>query len=95
MSYEGSVECLCANGHYSSMDAYCDDLGKCRRCDSPIVWRHDVDQTNGECYDDDGEPIQCTHPWPLKKVGEEVEMREVRIPVFEIPSPGNPSCEKS
>ena len=44
--YEGSVQRICANGHYSHEDAYFEsDVCK---CGAKIVWSNGVDDTNGE-----------------------------------------------
>lgn len=46
MSYEGYKDCICANGHLTSQDAYEDH--PCVVCEAPIVWVNEIDQTNGE-----------------------------------------------
>lgn len=46
MSYEGSVQCICHNGHYSIQDCYTE--GDCPECRGGIAWRNDIDETNGE-----------------------------------------------
>jgi hypothetical protein len=85
VSYEGYVEWLCERGHKSTTDAYSDDPLKCS-CGARYVWRHAVDQTNGECYDDHGKPIASTPPYPLEEIG--TEERIVYVPIFRIPSEG-------
>lgn len=45
MSYEGYTEHLCSQGHYSTCDAYAENLS-CPICNAEIVWTHGVDQTN-------------------------------------------------
>lgn len=83
MSYEGFYEWLCAKGHYTATDAYQDDPEKCPRCSANIVWRHSVDQTNGEIEGDPG-----TMPYPLEQVGEETGVVTVRTPIYKIPNTG-------
>ena len=63
MSYEGSVEYLCAKGHRSVTDCHEDDLQVCR-CGEVITHRHAIDHTNGEDLDDPG-----TMPAPVEEVG--------------------------
>ena len=46
MSYEGYTQSLCEKGHLSCFDCW-DDQEKCR-CGEKIVWRNNVDQTNGD-----------------------------------------------
>jgi hypothetical protein len=48
MSYEGSVQNICANGHYSTQDTY-DDHNTCQ-CGAAFVWTNQVDETNCEEY---------------------------------------------
>jgi len=52
MSYEGSEEYLCKNGHlwggpslYGSADP-----GLCPDCKTPIVWSHSIDDTNCDAW---------------------------------------------
>lgn len=57
MSYEGYVQVLCANGHYSTYDCWDDPFGLgygeetvnpiCNVCGAKLVWRNGVDITNG------------------------------------------------
>jgi hypothetical protein len=52
MSYEGYSQVLCANGHLRSFDCWSDmgtleELGLCS-CSANFVYRHMVDETNGE-----------------------------------------------
>jgi len=48
MSYEGYQQCLCAKGHYRAFDAFFElEESKCS-CGAPIVFVHQVDQTNDE-----------------------------------------------
>lgn len=63
MSYEGSVEYLCANGHESGTDCYMDDLIVCR-CGAPITHRHAINHTNGEDPED-----PSTMPAPVEEIG--------------------------
>lgn len=84
MSYEGYVEYLCEKGHYFSFDCYDDpDKPACPRCGGPPVWKHSVDQTNGEVLDDSGKPYPETAPYPLEV--ERYILEVVRIPVYKIP----------
>lgn len=54
MSYEGYVQRLCEDGHYSTVEAYftSNDMDNCpvlvngNPCAKPIAWTNDVDQTN-------------------------------------------------
>lgn len=51
MSYEGFEQRLCANGHFTRIEAYeflYEDYEdqKCSLCDAPFVWRNSVNQTN-------------------------------------------------
>jgi hypothetical protein len=48
MSYEGYDQILCANGHFTTRDAYDDREDTCSFCGAEFVWRNDVDQTNCE-----------------------------------------------
>ena len=59
MGYSGFREYLCASGHYSTRDAYDDDLSKCPDCGGPLTHYHGVDQTNGY---DESEPYSCCAP---------------------------------
>lgn len=45
MSYEGRVQHICANGHYSETDAYMSGF-KCESCGQPSAWSNSVDDTN-------------------------------------------------
>jgi len=60
MSYEGSIQRLCKNGHYNVQDAmtamYCGDEEKCSLCGEKFVWENQVDETNGS-FDDEGKRI--------------------------------------
>ena len=48
MSYEGTVQRLCKNGHLDEVDCYDDsDKDRCQYCNELIVYRHGIDQTNG------------------------------------------------
>ena len=71
MSYEGTKQVLCHNGHYFEYDSY--DfvdlkLWSCDICGAPAEWHNSVDQTNGcycgcgKCIDglyEDGSPCKC------------------------------------
>jgi len=60
MSYEGSIQRFCKNGHYNVQDAmtamYCGDEKKCSLCGEKFVWENHVDETNGS-FDDEGKRI--------------------------------------
>lgn len=59
MSYEGYTQALCANGHEQTVQQY-DDRATCDLCSAKIVWRHEVDVTNG-CYcDGPSDPLKCS-----------------------------------
>jgi len=47
MSYEGFIQQICENGHFSGRDC-CDSNETCRICSGKIVWENEVDQTNWE-----------------------------------------------
>ena len=47
MSYEGTYQCLCKNGHQSFVDVYSHEK-ECCFCHTPFVWRQSIDETNGE-----------------------------------------------
>ena len=89
MSYEGSVEFLCKNGHHWDTDCYMEaDNELCPRCGEPKVWRHAIDETNGIQYDDSGNEMLHSVPWPLEVdhyeevvIPEHVESR----PIYKIP----------
>ena len=61
MSYEGYVERLCKNGHLRSFDCWEDNEETKCLCGEPFVFRHDVDQTNGDDPNDQG-----TMPFPFE-----------------------------
>ncbi len=48
MSYEGYIEYLCVNGHYTTSDCYDERVKKCPHCCGAIEYENSVDQTNGE-----------------------------------------------
>lgn len=59
MSYEGSIQYLCKNGHYYELDAgvfmggFADDEGlkkqlACPTCGEQPAWENSVDDTNGD-----------------------------------------------
>lgn len=52
MSYEGSTEYLCENGHYMCVDIYQDDIATCPQCKGALKWCHSIDETNGEVEGD-------------------------------------------
>ena len=47
MSYEGFTQALCANGHYQECDCHDNPVDPCPECGAEIVWRNEVDVTNG------------------------------------------------
>lgn len=49
MSYEGYVQQLCTNGHYSQADAYADGFA-CVDCGAEIAWTNAVDETNCDSF---------------------------------------------
>lgn len=69
MSYEGSVEYICENGHRTMTDCYA-EIERCRRCGSRFKWRHSIDETNGVIVDDPG-----TYPAATKQVRLDDEWR--------------------
>lgn len=66
MSYEGSQEWLCANGHYLMGSCWDAELTVCPRCHAPITHRHSIDETNGP---DESDP--STLPAPKEQIGTE------------------------
>lgn len=70
MSYEGSKEVLCANGHYWVVDCWDDDPETCDRCGAPITHTHAIDETNGPCSDD-----PSTLPAPKECIGQDDDWR--------------------
>lgn len=52
MSYEGYEQCICANGHYFTVNALSvvDYNPKCYSCNAKAVWTNSVDQTQGDEY---------------------------------------------
>jgi hypothetical protein len=86
VSYEGSVEYLCADGHYCVCDAYEDDLRWCRHCAKPITYCHSVDQTNGLITGDPGtQPapktqIRTDDAWRMDHYGTKYA---IRVPIYE------------
>lgn len=68
MSYEGYVQVLCANGHYSTYDCWDDpfviyddseETPICKVCGARLVWRNGVDTTNGCNFDDERGICDC------------------------------------
>lgn len=47
MSYEGSIQRLCKNNHYSIIDCYDEYDEEVCHCGEPFIWRNGVDLTNG------------------------------------------------
>ena len=48
MSYEGTVQRLCKNGHLEEVNCYNDSSkDRCEYCNELFVYRHGIDQTNG------------------------------------------------
>ena len=85
MSYEGYTEYLCENGHHWQVDAHAEnDDTACPRCKRPAVWSHNVDETNGIEFDEEGNPDPATVPYPLEVSGHEEVV--VRVPIYKIPS---------
>lgn len=86
MSYEGTVQVLCANGHYSECDhwGWAEDRldGKaavCCHCGAAIVWENEVDDTNG--FSDGYVSLDSFMVSPVVYVGETIVKRAVyRIP---------------
>ena len=70
MSYEGFTQALCTNGHYQECDCHDDPADPCPECGAAIVWRNEVDVTNGS-WDDDGNRIDGY-----------IEMRVANTPVM-------------
>lgn len=70
MSYEGSTEFLCANGHRSVVDCHDDDPEKCHWCGSPMTHVHSIDHTNGI---EEGNP--GTMPAPKEQIGADDDWR--------------------
>jgi hypothetical protein len=64
MSYEGSEEFLCANGHYTCQDCHDDNPKGCWFCAAPITHWHAIDETNGE-----DEDLPDTKPAPKQQTG--------------------------
>lgn len=50
MSYEGYVQRLCENGHFSVVDAFSQEASACSACGKAFVWTNDVDETNGDSW---------------------------------------------
>lgn len=90
MSYEGYVEFLCSHGHLWTVDAdnESDSKESCPSCGEPQVWRHAVDQTNGEI---DGDP--STQPWPLKIIG--YYEKRIQVPRYEVPKSPDDSSDRN
>lgn len=63
MSYSGSVEFLCEQGHRSVIDCWDEEPEKCR-CGAKIAYRHSIDHTNGVVEDD-----PSTMPAPVTEIG--------------------------
>ena len=70
MSYEGSREFLCANGHHSVFECWDDDPPVCR-CGAPMTFAHSIDHTNGDVEDD-----PSTMPAPKEQIGSDDIWRE-------------------
>ncbi len=94
MSYEGYEEKLCENGHLSSCDAYKQkNIDTCGFCKKSFVFIHNVDETNGPFYLDDGTPHPDTIPYPFKEIGFDDDWKEdyygnryaKKVPRYEIP----------
>jgi hypothetical protein len=64
MSYEGSEEFICSNGHYSVHNCYLGLPTKCPVCDSTSGHTHFIDETNGY---EENDP--STYPAPSESVG--------------------------
>ena len=64
MSYEGSEEYLCENGHYHIQDCHAADLKECPFCKVKIAYSRAIDETNGE-----DETMPCTMPGPKREIG--------------------------
>lgn len=49
MSYEGSEQILCKNGHYHWCDCYSfhEESWQCHICGAEAAWTNSVDETNG------------------------------------------------
>lgn len=77
MSYEGSIQILCEQGHQFFEDCYegVSDDWRCCFCGTPVAFRWDIDETNGT---DPNDPR--TMPVHLIEVEEPVRMSGMRIP---------------
>ncbi len=66
MSYEGSVEFLCARGHHQDADAFDSHPEVCGQhgCMKQIEWQHAIDRTNGFDAEDPG-----TYHAPVMEIG--------------------------
>lgn len=63
MSYKGSTESICKNGHYDCVDCY-EDYNQFCHCGAPWEWFHSIDETNGVDLENPG-----TYPAPTEETG--------------------------
>ncbi len=64
MSYEGSVQCICPEGHYWIEDAYhSSGVPECEDCGRFAAKTNSVDYTNGCEFD--GKPCMCGYRDPI------------------------------
>lgn len=71
MSYEGSTEYLCANGHYLCTSCYEDAPDGCSVCGAALSYSHSIDETNGVDPEDPG-----TMPGDKECIGQDDQWRE-------------------
>ena len=78
MSYEGYTEMLCEQGHRLCVESYNWDHepSHCPVCNGKMVFRHEVDQTNGIEWDENGIPLPHTVSYPFEEDGWDDEWLE-------------------
>ena len=96
MSYEGTEEILCENGHHEAFDCYMApnlNSWKCGVCGKKAVWWNAIDETNG--IDEDTGVCPGTVELELVKDSNEplttcptCKCNTYEIPVYKIPESG-------
>lgn len=84
MSFEGTIQKLCTQGHLSHFDIWHE--GKSCKCGASFNWTHVIDETNGSEPEDYNLPVEIDFEdeWHTDHYGNRYA---VKIPLYKPPKP--------